>query len=217
MSSLRAFASAGAYPNGCPNDITPGEWRTLMWSALCHDLGKPEKTTKDDGRIIAHGHDKAGEEPTRSFMARLTENGFTEDIVALTVNHHRLADVTRNNASDKAWRKLKRDYKGFRLEAAALLSRADWAGSAVWGDRPVLDDAGEHKVATVVWEKAPTIVDRHAAQGPKPIIGGDDLIAAGMRPGPLFKVALEAAALKQQQGETNKDALLRAALEVDHV
>ena len=139
--------------------------------------------------------------------------------MTLVTCHHRLGDMTRPDQppGEKAWRKLWRDYRGFRMAVAALLSRADWTGSEIWGVRHVLDPEDSHPVAKVIWAKAPTIVDVHVKTGPPRIINGDDLIVAGMKPGPLFKIALEAAALKQQQGETNKAVLLRAALEVDHV
>ena len=220
MAQLRALASEGTYPKGCPQDVTEGEWRTLMWGALCHDLGKPSTVgVNDKGQIVNHKHATEGEKPTRALLARLTNNGFTEDVVTLVTCHHRLGDMTRPDQppGEKAWRKLWRDYRGFRMAVAALLSRADWTGSEIWGVRHVLDPEDSHPVAKVIWAKAPTIVDVHVKTGPPRIINGDDLIVAGMKPGPLFKIALEAAALKQQQGETNKAVLLRAALEVDHV
>jgi tRNA nucleotidyltransferase (CCA-adding enzyme) len=53
---------------------------TLMLSALCHDLGKPltTKTIEDQGKskIVSHGHQQAGIEPTLSFLKRI---GFGED------------------------------------------------------------------------------------------------------------------------------------------
>ena len=45
---------------------------------------------------------------------------------------------------------------------------------------------------------------------PQPLIGGDDLIAAGYKPGPLFKKALEAVEDAQLDGRlsSKEDALL---------
>ena len=192
--------------------LSDRELETLSWALLCHDLGKPEKSEMgDDGVIRAHGHDQAGEEPTRALLGRLTNDGMVDDVVKLVVLHHRLSDVARNG-SDKAWRRLKAKYDPVRLEVGGWLSRCDWASSDLPGARGVNDPGDEHDISRRVWAKAPTIVDRHATDGPKPIITGKDLIQAGMRPGPEFKTALERAMEAQQAGEEGREVLLEIAL-----
>ena len=42
-----------------------------MFSALCHDFGKPSTTEEIDGRIRSRGHERAGVAPTLSFLERL--------------------------------------------------------------------------------------------------------------------------------------------------
>lgn len=53
---------------------------TLLFSALCHDLGKATTTWKDpaDNRWKAPGHAQEGEAPTRSFLEKI---GFGEKMI----------------------------------------------------------------------------------------------------------------------------------------
>ena len=70
-------------------DIAEKEKLKLLFSILCHDLGKPSTTTiEKDGRIRAIGHEKEGVEPTCSLLRRLTdEHSFIKSILPL-VEHH---------------------------------------------------------------------------------------------------------------------------------
>ncbi len=45
--------------------------RKVIYAALCHDLGKPDTTEFEGGRIRSKGHEPAGEEPTRSFLEKI--------------------------------------------------------------------------------------------------------------------------------------------------
>jgi len=74
--------------------------------------------------------------------------------------------------------------------------------------RIMILDWGQRKV----WEVAPTIIDRHAETGPKPLVTGDDLIQAGFKPGPWMRFGLEAAMELQQTGEENHGVLMGAAV-----
>ncbi len=48
----------------------------LVWSAMCHDLGKATTTSLDQkGRIISHGHENAGVEPTLKLFSRFAKPG----------------------------------------------------------------------------------------------------------------------------------------------
>ena len=66
-------------------------WEDLVvgFGCLCHDFGKPATTTHDaDGRIRSKGHEEAGEEPTRAFLARLIEGRRLADEGGLQVREH---------------------------------------------------------------------------------------------------------------------------------
>ncbi|NIR60670.1 MAG: HDIG domain-containing protein, partial [Gammaproteobacteria bacterium] len=43
----------------------------LMYTALCHDFGKPRTTLEDDGRVRSPGHERLGATMAREFLERL--------------------------------------------------------------------------------------------------------------------------------------------------
>lgn len=64
------------------------ERAVLIFAALCHDFGKPSTTEHVDGKWRSYGHDKAGEAPTREFMARIgAPEWLTSLVVPLVVEH----------------------------------------------------------------------------------------------------------------------------------
>jgi hypothetical protein len=66
----------------------------------------------------------------------------------------------------------------------------------------------EHETSTACW-------DRFSEIGPEPvkaILMGRHLIGAGVKPGPTFKVRLDAAYEQQIEGIEDLDALLNVAL-----
>ena len=86
------------------------EWEDLVvgFAVLCHDLGKP-LTTKigEDGRIRSPMHEPKGEEPTRSFLSRLTNQvDLHEQVVPLVRRHLTPRTFYKDQASDGAIRRL---------------------------------------------------------------------------------------------------------------
>ena len=149
-------------------------------AVLCHDFGKPLTTFTDDkGVIRANGHDVAGEEPTRSFLARITrQKQLVEEIVGLVVNHMQPAMLWKNHAGLPAVRRLAMKT---RIDRLARVARADMRGTP-----PKV-----HDEVPCDWllQKAREL--ELLASAPKPIILGRHLIALGMRPGPDFAPLLE--------------------------
>lgn len=69
-------------------NLSPGEKMLLVMAALCHDFGKVSTTEMIDGRYHAYGHDKAGAEPTRTFMERIgAPVELMEHVVPLVEEH----------------------------------------------------------------------------------------------------------------------------------
>src|SRR3989344_3622165 len=57
----------------------------VLLASLCHDLGKTTTTTKrDDGRIISHGHDAAGVEPTERLLESMGMD--TQEVKRAVIN-----------------------------------------------------------------------------------------------------------------------------------
>jgi len=144
-------------------------------ATLCHDLGKPATTVKDrDGSIRSPGHEKAGIEPTRRFLERLTRERFWfEAVEPLVATHMRPRQLYNHDSSATAVRRLA-DRAG-RLDRLLRLCKADSAG------RPPLPP-GDFPEGEWLLQKANEL--NVADQRPKPILLGRDLLALGMEPGP---------------------------------
>lgn len=60
----------------------------FMWSALLHDIGKPDTTKIRKGKITAYNHDGVGEKLARRFLQEFTEDKVFIDKVAYLVRYH---------------------------------------------------------------------------------------------------------------------------------
>ncbi len=160
--------------------VTP----TLAWGALLHDVGKPATFQHAPGdRIRFNGHVEVGVRIAEVVLGRLRfSNEDTAQIVALVKNHMRFGDVMEMREST-----LKRFLRLPQFEEHLALHWLD--ASSCHGDLRLYGFAKERFEAEPVEELRP-----------KPLVTGDDLIAAGYRPGPEFKAMLEAAEDAQLEG-----------------
>ncbi|MBH0209529.1 MAG: HD domain-containing protein, partial [Nitrospira sp.] len=141
---------------------------------LCHDFGKPATTRHDLGRITARGHEQEGEEPTRRFLARLTNQAdLIDEVLALVRCHLRPRALYDTRASDSAVRRLARHVT--RIDRLVRVARADHAG------RPPKPFDG-FPAGEWLLERAKQLnVESHA---PVPIVMGRHLLDLGIQPGP---------------------------------
>ncbi len=146
-------------------------------AVLCHDLGKPLTTsTGEDGSIHSYGHEKAGIEPTRTLLARLTrEKSLIEAVLPLVATHMRPRQLFDHQSGPTAVRRLA-DKVG-RLDRLLRVCRADTAG------RPPLPpgDFPEGK-----WLLARAEELNVASSRPDPLLKGRDLLSLGIPPGPAM-------------------------------
>ena len=154
------------------------EWEDLVvgFAVLCHDLGKPATTNRsDDGRIRSPLHEPRGEEPTRSFLSRLTnQKDLHEEVVPLVRRHLTPRIFYQDQAGDGAIRRLARKVK--RIDRLVRVASADIAGRP-----PRKDDFPE----------GPWLLKRAndlkvVNEEPKPLVLGRHLIERGLQPGPGF-------------------------------
>ncbi len=146
---------------------------TLAVGALLHDVGKPPTFRRAPDRIRFDGHAEVGarmaEEICRHFRF---SNDETEQISALVANHLRFIEVQRMREST-----LKRFLRLPKFDEHLELHRLDCLASHGGLDlyefvRRKLDQTPPEQIR------------------PRPLITGDDLIAAGYAPGPRFKQVL---------------------------
>ena len=168
----------GKLPHPCP--------ATLAWGALLHDVGKPPTFRRAPDRIRFDGHVDVGVKMAEEICRRLRfSNDDTEQILALVDNHMRFGDVERMKAST-----FKKFIRLPRFDQHLELHRLDCESS----HRSLrMYDFTREQMAKLPPESV----------RPRPLIGGDDLQAAGYAPGPLFKEILTAIEDAQLEGRLN--------------
>src|SRR5213078_2764092 len=156
---------------------------TLAWGALLHDVGKPPTFRRAPDRIRFDEHAKVGTKMAEAICHRLRfSNEDTDQILLLVENHMRFGDVERMKPST-----FKRFIRLPRFDEHLELHRLDCEASHR-GLR--LYEFTREKIAELP----------ESSIRPEPLLSGDDLIAAGYSPGPLFKAILGAVEDAQLDG-----------------
>jgi tRNA nucleotidyltransferase (CCA-adding enzyme) len=162
---------------------TGENWEDLVvgFAVLCHDLGKPSTTHQDkDGRIRSPKHEPKGEEPTRNFLARLSNQvDLAEQVVPLVRRHLAPRTFYKDQASDGAIRRLARQVK--RIDRLVRVAESDLAGRP-----PRQDDFPE---GPWLLKRAENLKVKDSE--PQPLILGRHLVDRGFEPGPSFGPILE--------------------------
>jgi len=170
---------------------------TLAWGMLLHDVGKPATFTPPDpakpgDRIRFNGHVEVGMAIARTILNRLRfSNEDCAQIIALIQHHMQFADVMKMKQST-----LKRFLRLPKFDEHMALHRADVLSS---NKNLELYDYAAAKLEELGKEQI----------RPKLLVTGEDLIAAGYKPGPGFREMLLAAEDAQLEGEvsTKNEAL----------
>ena len=133
-------------------------------------------------RICAIGHEKAGLEPTRTFLYRLMdEHDFIESILPLVEHHLKPLQFYKQGAKASAIRRLATKVN---IEELVLVAKADFLGRTTKEAQSTVFEAGEwllEKARSLKVEKRPM----------KSLVQGRDLIALGLKPSPKFKIILD--------------------------
>ena len=153
---------------------------TLIFAALCHDLGKalPKDggtTSFIDGRWRAPGHAEAGVPLARRFLSRIgCLERITERVLPL-VQEHMIHCTSEVNA--RVVRRLSVRLDKATVRELLLLIESDHGG------RPPLPGglpAAAQMIGTIAEEQSVVL------KRPRGIIGGKQLIDRGLEPGPIF-------------------------------
>ncbi len=157
--------------------------KTLALGALLHDVGKPPTFRVAPDRIRFDQHAEVGTRMAEEICRRFRmSNEETEQVCALVANHMKFADVPRMRDST-----FKRFVRLPRFEEHLELHRLDCLGSH--------RDLGLYELTQKKLHSMPAEQIR-----PQPLLTGDDLIAAGYKPGPEFKEMLTAVEDAQLEG-----------------
>jgi poly(A) polymerase len=163
--------------------LAAGCSKTLALGALLHDVGKPPTFRVAPDRIRFDGHAEIGTRMAEEICRRFRlSNEDTEQVLALVANHMRFGDVARMKAST-----LKRFFRLPKFAEHMELHRLDCSSSH--------RDLSLYEFAKEKFHAMP-----EEQIHPQPLITGDDLIAAGYPPGPMFKELLIAVEDAQLEG-----------------
>jgi len=163
-----------------------------MFSALCHDFGKPATTSfhEEKKKVISYGHDKAGKEPTISFMSSIGAPNKLGEVVSRLVGEHMVHICSNGGLSSAAIRRCADRLYPATIPQLSRLIEADHSG------RPPLPKS----------HPCPDIVSRATAlgcvNGPiKAFITGQDVIDRGINPGPIVGLIVRQARDRQLSGK----------------
>ncbi len=163
---------------GLRTDAVEPLW--FMLSALCHDFGKTAVSEADGDRIHAYGHEQAGLPIVRRFLERITrETRAIEYILNMTKLH-----MQPNQKADQGSRKktfMKMFDRSVCPEDLLLLAKADALGRGG-------TDAGSYQMTEDYLRE--TLAEYRELMK-CPYLRGQDLIGAGVEPGPLMGDALK--------------------------
>jgi len=163
-------------PHPCP--------ATLAWGVLLHDVGKPPTFRCAPDRIRFDEHARVGTKMAEAICRRLRfSSDATKQIIALVENHMRFGDAERMNPST-----FKKFIRMPHFEQHLELHRLDCESSHC-----------NLRLYNFTREKMTTLPPEEVR--PKPLVTGDDLIAAGYSPGPVFKEILAAIEDAQLDGK----------------
>jgi len=173
----------------------------FMFAALFHDLGKVVATqVQEDGRITAYGHEVQGLEMVETQMRRLTRQ---TKLIEYVMNQMWLHMRPNMMAQSRSRKKKTRQLFDMSVcpEDLILLSRADASGKT---DRPY--DEGNERFLLDRLEDYRRIIA-------KPMVTGEDLIRAGLRPGPQFSAWISRARQLHFSGLEKSRALTQVLAE----
>ncbi len=163
------------------------EHKTLVscWGALLHDIGKPKTFSRESGRITFYQHEYVGAEMAEEICGRLR---FSND------DTRRISDVVRRHM---------RFITACEWRPATM--RKFLAADTIEDDLAVhyTDTMSSHGDLTswnLVTQARQSFAEREEPPIPPPLITGDDLVALGLKPGPMFREILDAVQEEQLNG-----------------
>jgi len=179
----------------CLEHLQPQCTLTLALGVLLHDIAKPPTAKLRDGKHTFYGHCELGKEMTEAICTRWRYSNDVKERASTLVAQH----LRHCAAPDMKPSTLKRFLRQECIDELLELARIDALSSN--GDLTNYEFC-KHKLAEVSVEE----------MRPPSLINGHDLIAMGLKPGPLFREILTAVEDAQLEGRitTHEQALAMA-------
>lgn len=182
--------------------------KALRLAMLFHDMGKPEVfSTDENGKDHFHGHAAYSERIAQGIMRRLKfDNDTTRTVACLVRNHSRYPQMNARDVRVCAY-----EIGPELFDAFLLVKRAD-----ITAHHPdIIPDALSYlKEVERIWRD---IRERGDCLSLKTLaLGGDDLIADGVAPGPALGELLQKLLLEvlEDPARNEKDYLLERSREI---
>ena len=191
-------------------DAVARKRRDVRLLALLHDLGKPGARAWDEARgdWVFRGHDELGAGIAREVLERLRFSRREVERLEHLVRVH--MDLFPVEAGDAAVRRWIQRVGAENVKDLFALHFADWRGNRAkpW---PARELRALHRRARAVAREARALRIGDLA------IGGDDLIALGLAPGPRFREILEELLRRvvEDPSMNERERLLREARELE--
>ena len=163
-------------------DSTASE--TLAYGCLLHDVAKPVCLRQDAHRITFYGHTERGAGMAEEILKRLKRSRAAWERVAYLVRNH----LRQVQAPQMRLNTLKRFLREDGIDELLELARID-----------ALSSNGDLQYYRFCKERLTELKDEEIR--PAPLLRGDDLIALGLSPGPIFADILRRAEDAQLGGE----------------
>ena len=177
----------------------------LLWSALCHDLGKPDSTViGDDERVRSPGHDRLSAEIARVWLGSLRLGTRRIDAIDVLVHHHLApALFVGNGAKASGYRRLARKLAAGGMTPVDLerVARADHLGRTT-----PMALAGRFDEGNLFLTRAREAFVEH---GPRTdVVRAATFMKRGIEAGPeLGRLLTRAREIQDDTGETDEDAI----------
>jgi tRNA nucleotidyltransferase (CCA-adding enzyme) len=169
-----------------------------MFSALCHDFGKPLTTEFLRGRWRSPAHDIKGVVPTEKFLHRMTDDRILiEQVTTLVKEHLRPVQLFKERERINSGT-IRRLALRVSIPELVLLSRADYFGRTLAENERTHFEAGDWLL-----DEAERMNVRD--EMPRPLLLGRHLLALGMKPGPEIGLILKQAFESQLNGDFQKE------------
>ena len=165
-------------------DYLTNPTESLAYGCLLHDIAKPLCINKEGNRITFYSHTEKGAEMAVEILKRLKRSRAVWERVAYLVKNH----LRHTQAPKMRLSTLKRFFREEGVRELLELTRID--ALAANGDLQYYEFC-QQKMAELKQEEI----------RPQPLLGGQDLIAMGLSPGPIFQTILKGIEEAQLEGE----------------
>lgn len=158
-----------------PFSQDPKDLLVIGWSALFHDLGKPEtKTIDEKGKAHFYGHESISKIKAEKIMERYPfPSDIKKRILSIIANHMRPLQLIKTNFSEKSLRRLAHEM-GEDIKPLLILSIAETEEK---------EKKEEKKLLLELSRKILELVEKESIIHPPRLLTGKDLLQMGFQPG----------------------------------